>query len=77
MYNSIKVIALIFRLLAFTSGKAQVGIDKKSFTYGEFKAGYAVSQLGKNLKERYEAGNYSTTGGAQQFLQKLTHLTKA
>ena len=70
MYNSIKVVA-------FTSGNAQVGIDKKSFTYGEFKAGYAVSQLGKNLKERYETGNYSTTGGAQQFLQKFIHLIKA
>lgn len=63
MYNSIKVVALIFTVLAFTSGNAQVGIDKKSFTYGEFKAGYSVSQLGKNLKERFEAGNYSTTGG--------------
>ena len=63
MNNSIKLAVLIFTILTFSFGNAQVGIDKKSFTYGEFKAGYAVSQLGKNLKERFEAGNYSTTGG--------------
>ena len=61
MNNSIRLIAFLL-LITFYSN-AQVGTDKKSFSYGEFKAGYAISQLGKNLKERFEAGNYSTTGG--------------
>jgi hypothetical protein len=50
-------------LLSFINLNAQVNPEKKSFTYGEFKAGYAISQFGKNLKEAKDAGNYGTSGG--------------
>jgi hypothetical protein len=34
-----------------------------SNTYGEFKAGYGVTQFSSGLKERYDNGNFSTSGG--------------
>jgi hypothetical protein len=59
MRTLLKIIILVFAL----NSNAQVNPERKSFTYGEFKAGYAVSQFGKNLKEVYDTGNYGTTGG--------------
>jgi hypothetical protein len=61
MKNSIKLMALL--LLTAINVNAQVDPEKKAFTYGEFKAGYAVSQFGKNLDKAYDDGNYGTTGG--------------
>ncbi len=60
-----KYFTQLVALFLFTTilANAQIDSDKKSFTYGEFKAGYAFSQFGKNLKERYDAGNYGTSGG--------------
>lgn len=59
--NTFKLI--VFFIFTLFTATAQVSSERKSFTYGEFKAGYSVSQLGKNLKERYDAGNYGTSGG--------------
>ena len=57
-------IILLTALIALSSNlNAQVDSEKKSFTYGEFKAGYAVSQFGKNLEKAYKDGNYGTSGG--------------
>lgn len=33
------------------------------FTYGEFKAGYGVTQFSDGLREKFENGNFSTSGG--------------
>jgi hypothetical protein len=63
MKNSIKLLAVLFISVMSIKSNAQVNPEKKSFTYGEFKAGYAVSQFGKNLKEAKDAGNYGTSGG--------------
>ena len=63
MKKSFNLVAVFFIILIGIKSTAQVSSERKSFTYGEFKAGYAVSQFGKNLKEAYDAGNYSTTGG--------------
>ena len=63
MNKSINLVAVFFIILISIKTNAQVSSERKSFTYGEFKAGYSVSQFGKNLKEAYDAGNYGTTGG--------------
>jgi hypothetical protein len=34
-----------------------------AFTYAEFKAGYGVNMFGTGLKEKYDAGNFSNSGG--------------
>ncbi|WP_395051895.1 hypothetical protein [Flavobacterium sp.] len=60
MKQIVKIIAIL--LISFRIN-AQVSSEKKSFTYGEFKAGYAVSQFGKNLEDQYDAGNFGTSGG--------------
>lgn len=56
-------IYVLFAIFTFNFANSQINPEKKSFTYGEFKAGYAISQLGKNLEEAYKAGKYNTTGG--------------
>lgn len=58
-----KFLLKIMLLLSFINLNAQVDLEKKSFTYGEFKAGYAISQFGKNLKETKNEGNYGASGG--------------
>lgn len=47
-------------LIGLLTAQAQ---DKKSFTYGEFKAGYGITQFDEGLDQPYEAGNFSTSGG--------------
>lgn len=45
---------------------AQTSSGKESMvgkTYGELKAGYGVTQFSTGLKERFDNGNFSTTGG--------------
>jgi hypothetical protein len=37
--------------------------ENQSFTYAEFRGGYGVNIFGKGLKEKYEKGNFSTSGG--------------
>ncbi len=58
-----QLLAVLFIGIISIKSNAQIDSEKKSFTYGEFKAGYAVSEFGKNLKETYDAGNYGTSGG--------------
>jgi hypothetical protein len=55
----IVILVLIGQTLVF----AQSEQENISFTYAEFRGGYGVSIFGKGLKERYEAGNFSTSGG--------------
>ncbi len=42
---------------------AQASDDPVSFTYAEFRVGYGISSFGEGLKEKYDAGNFSTSGG--------------
>jgi hypothetical protein len=42
---------------------AQTQDEPTSFTYAEFRGGYGVSIFGSGLKEKYDAGNFSTSGG--------------
>jgi hypothetical protein len=49
--------------LLATKAVAQTEDEPTSFTYAEFKIGYGVSAFGENLKEKYEAGNFSSSGG--------------
>jgi len=50
------------------------------FTYGEFKAGYGITQFSSGLEARFENGNFSTSGGglysisAYRKFQKVNHL---
>lgn len=37
--------------------------ESVSFTYAEFRGGYGISIFGDGLKEKYKAGNFSTSGG--------------
>ena len=67
-------------LSAVNFGLAQNDNEKTAFTYGEFKAGYGISIFGSGLKERYDAGNFSTSGGgvysfgAFKKFEKINHL---
>jgi hypothetical protein len=38
--------------------------ESNSYTYGEFKIGYGVTQFSTGLSERFENGNFSTSGGS-------------
>lgn len=63
------VYLLVALVVATTMAFAQQTTDEASgsvtnaFTYGELKVGYGVTQFGDGLSERYEAGNFSTSGG--------------
>lgn len=57
-----QIITLLFLVIAYNC-QAQLKKDNISFTYAEFRAGYGVSSFGKGLKEKYDAGNFSTSGG--------------
>jgi len=54
--------------------------ESNAFTYGEFKTGYGITQFGVGLIERYEAGNFSASGGgltsiaAYRKFEKINHL---
>jgi hypothetical protein len=37
--------------------------ENSSFTYAEFRGGYGVNIFGTGLKEKYESGNFTTSGG--------------
>lgn len=64
------LISLFFFLTLF-SAKVQAQKDSipssestpNAYTYGEFKAGYGITQFSSGLKERYEDGNFSRSGG--------------
>jgi len=42
---------------------AQTKQTNESFTYAEFRGGYGINLFGNGLKERYNSGNFSTSGG--------------
>jgi hypothetical protein len=60
MKNSLIIILI---LTVQTFGFAQTNDETGSFTYGEFRLGYGISSFGEGLKERYDGGNFSTSGG--------------
>jgi hypothetical protein len=57
------IISTIIFLLGQTKMFAQVKSENISFTSAEFRGGYGKSIFGKGLKEKYEAGNFSNSGG--------------
>jgi hypothetical protein len=57
------LVIIILVLIGQTLMFAQSDQENISFTYAEFRGGYGVSNFGKGLKERYEAGNFSSSGG--------------
>jgi hypothetical protein len=60
MKNIILIIILLFgQNLLF----AQTKMKNISFTVAEFRVGYGINIFGKGLKEKYEAGNFSGSGG--------------
>ncbi len=68
-----QIITFLFLAIAYNC-QAQSKNDNISFTYAEFRAGYGVSSFGKGLKEKYDAGNFSTSGG---FLASLAAYRKS
>jgi hypothetical protein len=50
--------------------------DTISFTVGEFIAGYGKSILGVGLKEKFEAGNFSSSGGWLASIAVIINLRK-
>ncbi len=58
-----KTIIVVSLLIAQIISFAQTKSENISFTSAEFRAGYGVTQFGSGLKEKYEAGNFSTSGG--------------
>jgi hypothetical protein len=63
MKHENQIILFFFLLITSIKVTAQISQEKKSFTYGEFKAGYATNQFGINLEEQYDAGNFGSSGG--------------
>ncbi|WP_310555961.1 hypothetical protein [Flavobacterium sp.] len=63
MKNTIKNLALLILIVLSNISNAQIAPEKKSFTYGEFKAGYATNQFGENLEQQYDSGNFGNSGG--------------
>lgn len=54
---------LFIMALACLIFSANAQTAQNSFTYGEFKSGYGITTFGAGLNERFEAGNFSTSGG--------------
>ena len=46
-----------------SSGTTDAEDASEGFTYGEFKGGYGITEFGSGLQERFEQGNFSTSGG--------------
>jgi hypothetical protein len=61
MKKSTLIIGLIF--ISMATAFAQTPEEPTSFTYAEFRGGYGMTIFGKGLKEKYEAGKFSTSGG--------------
>jgi hypothetical protein len=58
-YITVVLAMLIGQINLFAQSKQ----ENISFTYAEFRGGYGISKFGKGLKEKYEAGNFSNSGG--------------
>ncbi len=64
-YGKMKKISIVVATLLLLGSNlfAQTENEKTAFTYGEFRGGYGVNSFGEGLKEKYDAGNFSTSGG--------------
>jgi hypothetical protein len=58
-YTIIVIAILIGQINLFAQSKQ----ESISFTYAEFRGGYGINNFGKGLKEKYEADNFSSSGG--------------
>ena len=73
------IMASCVAIYAQNEGSSQ-GAGSGGFTYGEFKAGYGINQFSSGLRERFENGNFSASGGglftiaAYRKFQKVNHL---
>ena len=60
MKNLLSVIIFLFgQTLVFAQSKQ----ENISYTVAEFRGGYGVNIFGKGLKEKYDIGNFSSSGG--------------
>jgi hypothetical protein len=50
---------LAIQVVAFCQSRE----ESTSLTYAEFRGGYGMNIFGSGLKEKYKAGNFSTSGG--------------
>jgi hypothetical protein len=57
------ILIIVAILIGCTFLFAQTNNGRASFTSAEFRTGYGISSFGKGLKEKYDAGNFSTSGG--------------
>ncbi len=57
------LLSIIILLFGQTSLFAQTQKENISFTVAEFRGGYGVTLFGKGLKEKYDAGNFSSSSG--------------
>jgi hypothetical protein len=63
MKHFVLTLAIFTLALANCIAQEQPTEARVSFTYAEFRGGYGVTSFGSGLKERYDAGNFSTSGG--------------
>jgi hypothetical protein len=54
---------ILLILFGYNSLLAQTKSNNVSFTVAEFRGGYGISKFGSGLKEKYDAGNFSSSGG--------------
>jgi hypothetical protein len=57
------IILITVILIGQNSLFAQSKKENISFTIAEFRGGYGINIFGKGLKEKYDAGNFSSSGG--------------
>lgn len=67
-FSRLSMVLAVSALLSIpASGQTNPGnssAQTSAFTYGEFKVGYGSTQFLSGLKERYEQGNFSASGGS-------------
>ena len=60
MKNLLSIIVFLFgHSLVFAQAKQ----ENISYTVAEFRGGYGINVFGKGLKEKYDLGNFSSSGG--------------
>jgi hypothetical protein len=74
------LLTFFVQAMAQTESLASPDVVSGGFTYGEFKAGYGVTQFRSGLEEKFENGNFGTSGGglfsvaAYRKFAKVDHL---
>jgi hypothetical protein len=58
-----KNILLFMALIGFKCTNVFAQEERISFTIAEFRGGYGISIFSNGLKEKYDAGNFGTSGG--------------